>query len=235
MSGADFTNLVNMVYTETNRLDLVAETKQAVMEATLSAHLLDYFYKDLMISQLSFAALDYIQQIDTTALTRFRKMNFLRLTDSTLLWPAPVGNASYPMFLPPGNDAVGGGGVTNYSIIGSQAVEIKEIEIDDIFDEFNSERRNVWYQAGTNVIVRTYIQFQYLLISYYQRPDITEATYTSWIGTDYPYSIVYKAAKGVFNKIGQTEAAAAFGDVGSGMIGEQNGILIKNNVTTKGF
>jgi len=230
------TNIVNMVYTETNRPDLVNETIQAVQEATLSAHTIDYFILDIQTAQIEFSTADYVQQLDTTTIEYFRKMEFMRKTDSNNLWPTPTGNQGYPMFLPPSADAVGSPNPTTcWWIERNKDTEICEIDLADIFDDFWMEKRNAWYQAGTNIVIRTMWQIQYILCAYYIFPDITTTNYTSWIATSWPFAIVYKAAANVFNKIGQIEAAAKYGDAESGMVGEQYGLLVKNNITAKGF
>jgi len=74
-----FTELLNEVYSLTNRPDLIAETKTAVKAATLKMHQKDYFYRDLHETGLSFASPDYVQSIEYTELfPRFRSLKYLR-------------------------------------------------------------------------------------------------------------------------------------------------------------
>lgn len=81
--NADFTALYNQVITLTKRPDLVEETIQAIQSATLRAHQLDYFPRDLIEAQLNFASPAYYQELDLYALfPRFRALRYLRKLDS---------------------------------------------------------------------------------------------------------------------------------------------------------
>ena len=78
------TELRNEVYTLTNRPDLVAETLSAVRAATLKLHQIDYFYKDLYETGVSFTSAEYKQQIEyRTLLPRWRALKYIRKTDVT--------------------------------------------------------------------------------------------------------------------------------------------------------
>lgn len=76
--------LIQEVYTLTNRPGLVAETLTAVRSATLKLHQLDYFYKDIFETGVSFTAAAYVQQIEyRTLIPKWRALKYLRKTDST--------------------------------------------------------------------------------------------------------------------------------------------------------
>jgi hypothetical protein len=74
-----FEDLVDAVFTITNRPDLLAETESAVKAATIKAHHLDYFSKDLYEEGIQFTtsayrqSFDYIQVIDN-----FRAFKYAR-------------------------------------------------------------------------------------------------------------------------------------------------------------
>jgi len=81
---ATFTELLNDVYTLTNRPDLVGETELAVKAATLKAHQLDFFYKDIEEIGMSFPSADYLQTIDyRTILPLYRALKYIRKTDAS--------------------------------------------------------------------------------------------------------------------------------------------------------
>ena len=81
---ATFTELCDDVYTLTNRPDLVAEVKLAVKAATLKLHQVDFFYKDLYETGISFASSTYAQQLEyRTLLPKYRALKYLRKSDST--------------------------------------------------------------------------------------------------------------------------------------------------------
>lgn len=78
------TELINEVYTLTNRPGLVAETLTAVRSATLKLHQLDYFYKDIFETGVYFPSAAYLQQVDyRTIIPQWRSLKYLRKTDST--------------------------------------------------------------------------------------------------------------------------------------------------------
>lgn len=82
--NALLTSLVNDVYTLTNRPDLVGETLLAVKRATLKAHHLDYFYKDLVEDTIVFGTSEYFQTLDYRLnLTRWRAQKYFRKYDET--------------------------------------------------------------------------------------------------------------------------------------------------------
>jgi len=76
--------LIAEVYTLTNRPDLVAQTLTAVRAATLKLHQLDYFYKDIYETGVTFTSAEYLQQLEyRNLLPRWRSLKYIRKTDST--------------------------------------------------------------------------------------------------------------------------------------------------------
>ena len=80
---------------------------------------------------------------------------------------------------------------------------------ENVLDGYALNKNDVAYVAGQVIQIRSSTQFQYAIIGVYLQPDITEATYTSWIAIDHPYAIVFEAAATVFKMIGDTEKFAA--------------------------
>jgi hypothetical protein len=79
-----FAELLDDVYTITNRSDLVAETKLAVRSATLRAHHSDFYSKDLFESGLEFDTKTNIQQLFPRELfPRYRALKYFRIHDGT--------------------------------------------------------------------------------------------------------------------------------------------------------
>ena len=80
---ADFDTLLSQIYSLTNRPDLVAETTLALQSATLKAHHLDFFPRDLTETALTFSVPDYVQQLAYSSLwPRFRALKYLRKYDT---------------------------------------------------------------------------------------------------------------------------------------------------------
>jgi len=79
-----FAELLEDVYSLTQRRDLVAETKLAVKAATLRAHQSDYFSKDLTETGLTFTEKLNIQQLAPRELfPRYRALKYFRVHDGT--------------------------------------------------------------------------------------------------------------------------------------------------------
>jgi len=77
-------------------------------------------------------------------------------------------------------------------------------------DDYRLNKKDVCYVAGSIVQILSSTQFQYAILGCYLQPDITEATYNSWIALDHPYAIVFEAAATVFKMIGDTDQYAAY-------------------------
>ena len=79
-----FAELYSDVLTIVNRPDKETLIKNAIKEATLKVHTLEFFPKDLMETGISFATPAYVQSIEYTAVfTRFRHLSYLRKYDGT--------------------------------------------------------------------------------------------------------------------------------------------------------
>lgn len=174
---ATFAELLTDVYTLTNRPDLVNETKQAVKAATLKAHQMDFFYKDLYEVGVQFSTSDYIQALEYRTITpRYRALKYIRKTD----------------------------------ISGVPGAFLDVITPALSLDRYGYNREDICYGAGEVIQIKSSTLLQYILFGCYRNPDITEATYSSWIAVDHPFAIVYEAAATVFKTIGQDEKAAIF-------------------------
>ena len=76
--------LIAEVYTLTGRPDLVAETSAAVRKATLKMHSVDYFYRDLQETIITFSTPAYKQQYDLqNNLPSYRGIKYIRYWNAT--------------------------------------------------------------------------------------------------------------------------------------------------------
>jgi len=74
-----FDELVDEVYSLTNRPDLVSETSSAVKAATLKAHQSDFYSKDIHETGVEFDSATYIQSLDIISLiSNFRSLKYMR-------------------------------------------------------------------------------------------------------------------------------------------------------------
>ena len=177
-----YSDIVNEIYTITNRPDLVNETASAVRKATLKMHSIDFFEQDLVTNiiavtpsmQASINDTRYsIPLTDASGnTTRYRSLSFIREYNNPLT---------------------------------GQEVQYEKLAADSIFDEYNVEKQNYFYMAGSNVQLRSTKTLTQMTLGYYQYPDINSATYTSWIAVQFPYAIIEEACRAIFKMIGKDE------------------------------
>lgn len=173
-----YSDLVADVITVTNRPDLVDLTKLAVRHATLKAHKLDFFPKDIYETGIQWQTPAYIQSLEYRNLVpRWRALKYLRKYDFTTS-PGKAGDI------------------------------FKVITPELILDDYNFQKDNVCYLAGESLEIRSNTKDANMLLGCYRHPDTTEATYDSWVALDQPTAIVYEAARSVFKQIGYDEQAS---------------------------
>lgn len=115
---------------------------------------------------------------------------------------------------------------------GSDTGKFLEVIVpESVLDDYKINRNDVCYVAGEVIQIRSSTQVQYTIVGRYDNPDITQATYSSWIALDHPYAIVYEAASTVFKMIGDTDQFAAY----SQLAGMQLVELRNTNVLAQGF
>lgn len=74
-----FDELIEEVYLITNRRDLVAETESAIKAATLKAHKLDFFSKDIFETGVEFTSADFRQSLDyISLLSNWRAIKYFK-------------------------------------------------------------------------------------------------------------------------------------------------------------
>lgn len=78
------TELQDEVYSVTKRPDLVAETLTAVRQSTLALHQMDYFWKDIYETGITFSAAAYNQELEyRPIIPLFRSLKYIRKSDSS--------------------------------------------------------------------------------------------------------------------------------------------------------
>lgn len=171
------TELRAEVVTLTNRpdLDTTGQILLAVRRATLKLHTIDYFYRDLFETNVTFGVSLSVQDYDTLVnIPRWRSVKYIRHYDA----PSAVAGRFF-----------------------------KKVDPQNVLDDYAVDRTNIWYQGGDSLHLKAPIAFTDILIGVYLYPDITEATYDSWIATTYPYVIVLEAAATIMKMIGKADEA----------------------------
>ena len=105
---------------------------------------------------------------------------------------------------------------------------IEHIQIEGALNAYKMQKSNVFYLAGRFIQIRTYNELDKILFGYYQYPNIIPEYYSSWIAEEYPYSIVYEAARTLFLTIGFQEQSASM----RSLVQEQISALQQTNVDT---
>lgn len=202
-----FTDLVNNVYTLTNRPDRVNETTLAVAAAILFCHHTDYYYKDLVEMPITFPNLTYLQAIPLQTFPNFRSLKYIRKYYPGTGPNNPPNQDQSPNNLPPLYGM--------YYDPGANLPDGRFFEIitpDNVVDSYHINKIDVAYVAGQTIQIRSGDYFQYLLCGFYAHPsiDTVNKITNSWIATENPYAIIYKAAATVFKTIGFDEQNATY-------------------------
>jgi hypothetical protein len=225
----NFAEMVTAVYDETDRPDLITGTYNALQAATMTFHGLEFWQKDIAECQIVFDTPAYMQKINTPALPRFRKFNYLRKYDPTLQVYQTNPTLQPPLF--------------DVGTVGTVADSLKPITIIDPSDYADLEypalqRVDVGYQAGGTFWIRSSTLLQYCLGGFYQRPradvstpdnGVTFPNYFSWIAEETPYVLIYWAASKMLKQIGMESAAARY-DAPEGPANNWQGGLVQQQL-----
>lgn len=107
--------------------------------------------------------------------------------------------------------------------------ELKPLPVESWLDSYGYIKDYVWYVAGTNVQIRCSGQETIFGLGVYLYPDTTLAT-PSWIADEFPFVILYEAARTMFRLIGFDEQAAS----AERLVKEAMDDLVKTAITSKG-
>lgn len=192
----NFNEIVQEVITVTRRPDLTERIESAVKSATLKAHHSDFFYKDLYEQSVEFGQEYYIQ-------------NFL----PTDIFPA-FRKAKYIRFW-------------HGDVDGYPGHFLEPIQIENSIDDYGCIKADVFYMAGQLLQIRTSAPIKRCLFGAYLHPVITPVNaYCSWIANEYPWAIIYEAARVVFRGIGKDQEAAEM----ARLVAEEYQVLKLSNV-----
>lgn len=92
-------------------------------------------------------------------------------------------------------------------------IPIEVVKVEELLDAYNLPRTNVAYVAGRVLEIRAELPFKYILTGAYVFPTTTSSGYRSWVAEQYPYTIIYEAARVVFKMCGLQEEANGMRDL----------------------
>lgn len=173
-----FQQMRDEVIALTKRPELISVTDIAIRIATLRAHQVDFFPRDVASHPLTYTVpTGNVLFVDIpalyTAVPLLRTPDFLQGLDNVTLLPNE--NLEY---------------VPSYK---------------DFWDEHNELRGSVFTLMGDVLKVRFAGATGRATLYYYKNPDVAEATYSSWIADTYKQDLAQWAAAIVWNRTGFQE------------------------------
>lgn len=176
-----FAELEALVVAQTKRPDLTAVTQAAIRTATLRAHHVDFFPRDLAEGALTYAP-------SSTA-------NFYQFTNLSSLLTRPR-SVKFVQ------------GIDNVTSVPVETFEYREI--DDLYDSDGNRRPSVYTLVGDTLRIYPVLATGSATAFYYKNPNINGLEYSSWIADTYPDDLAMWSAAIVFARTGFAEMAADF-------------------------
>lgn len=178
-----FAELEALVVGQTRRPEVSAITQAAIKSATLRAHHVDFFSRDLKQGSLSYTPLSTAVLYDFadiyTLLPRLRSMKFVQSLDA---------NNSTPV----------------------ESLEYREA--DDLYDSDGNQRQHMYTLIGATLRIYPAMATGSAAAFYYENPNVSSASYSSWIADTYPDELAMWASAIVFARTGFVEMAQQFNE-----------------------
>lgn len=93
------------------------------------------------------------------------------------------------------------------STTGAVGSMLEEVGPSDIIDTYGYQKSDVWYLAGTNLQINFAYASTAARIGYWQNPDVSAASYNSWIKDDLPDLLIQGSLAYLYNMTGKQEEA----------------------------
>jgi hypothetical protein len=156
-------------------------TQAAIRAATLRAHHVDFFKRDLATNSLSYTVSSTAYLYDfaniSSSLARLRSIQLVQGVDNVTY--TPVENFEYR-------------------------------EISDLYDNDGNRREHMYTLLGNTLRLYPSLATGLISVYYFQNPVVSSVGYSSWIADDYPDELAMWAAAIVFARTGFAEMAADF-------------------------
>jgi hypothetical protein len=79
-----------------------------------------------------------------------------------------------------------------------------------VTDAYKINRTDIAYLAGDIIQIKSSTPLRYILVGAYVNPDITVASFSSWVARDHPFAIVALAAARIFKQVGKDSEYAVW-------------------------
>lgn len=186
----NFSELYSEVLNIVKRPDLTDRINSAIRAATLKVHHSDFYYKDLVEKPVQFDEARFLQSFIPSSI-----LPRYRKAKYIRFWRGDINGSPGKFFEP--------------------------IQIENSMDSYDYIKTDVFYMAGQALQMRSSEACQRVLFGAYLHPLISPSTeYQSWIADEYPYAIIYEAARTIFRSIGFQEQAAEYDRLGLEVLSE---------------
>lgn len=175
-----FAEMVTLTTSLTRRPELIAQTQAAVRTATLRAHHVDFFRRDLATGNLTYTQVPEAYYYDFPLL-------------SNLLPNLRTVKTVY--------------GVNHQ---GHQIEQLEYRDTDDLYDSDGHPRRYMFTLIGDTLRCYFDMPSGQAQVFYFKNPVVTEIGYTSWIADTYPDDLAGWAAAIVLARTGYLEMASRY-------------------------
>lgn len=176
-----FAELETLVTAQTKRPDIAAITSAAIRTATLRAHHVDFFPRDLAEGILSYTpsstATSYSFPNLSTLLERPRSLKFVQCVEAAT---------------------------------GNPVEKLEYRELDDLYDCDGNRRQHVYTLIGDTLRIYPQLTTGSATAFYFKNPSVSSLEYSSWIADMYPDELSQWAAAVVFARTGFAEMAAEY-------------------------
>lgn len=176
-----FADMETLVVAQTKRPDIAATTSAAIRTATLRAHHVDFFPRDLNEGVLTYtpsSTANYYEFANLSSLLpRARSVKFIQGIDSATARPME---------------------------------KLEYREIDDLYDSDGNKRASTYTMVGDTLRIFPALATGAATAFYYKNPNVNGLEYSSWIADTYPDELAMWAAAIVFARTGFAEMALDF-------------------------
>lgn len=94
---------------------------------------------------------------------------------------------------------------------GTASTIYKHLDPLNLLDTYSREKNDVWYEAGSSIVLRSSSPVEFVIAQWYQYPVITPiGNYASWIAELVPHAIIFDACSLIFQMVAQQDQARKF-------------------------
>ena len=102
---------------------------------------------------------------------------------------------------------------------------------EEVLDSYGRNRCDIAYVAGRVLEMRSSTEFDRFLLGCYVHPIVREGAYCSWVAMQYPYAVIYEAARIVFKAIGKVDESSQM----TSLVAEEYALLKLSNIQDVGY